>query len=93
MPNTKAAKKELRKNAKKRHYNREIKRKFKDLIKKSKKAIEAKDKKKAEELVPQTLKALDKAAQKGVIKKNTRDRKKSRLHQAFNAEFSSKSEK
>ncbi|MCX6796115.1 MAG: 30S ribosomal protein S20, partial [Candidatus Falkowbacteria bacterium] len=40
---------------------------------------------KAKELIAQTLKALDKSAQKGVIKKNNRDRKKSRLQKRFNA--------
>ncbi|MBU4454999.1 30S ribosomal protein S20, partial [Patescibacteria group bacterium] len=38
----------------------------------------------AKELVMKTMKALDKAAQKGIIKKNTRDRKKSRLQKKFN---------
>lgn len=84
MPNTKSAKKELRKNVKQNQYNKAVKRKFKELIKKSHKAIEGGDKKTAEELVPQTLKTLDKATQKGVIKKNTRDRVKSRLHQKLN---------
>ena len=40
--------------------------------------------KRIEELLKKTLKSLDKAAQKGVIKKNARDRKKSRLHKKFN---------
>ena len=83
MPNIKSAKKELRKSAKKAAYNKKIKDSLKNLAKKSKKAIIAKDKN-AEELVNQTLKAYDKAAQKGVIKANTRDRKKSRLHGKLN---------
>ncbi len=33
----------------------------------------------AEELIPETYKAIDKAAKRGVIKSNTADRKKSRL--------------
>jgi small subunit ribosomal protein S20 len=83
MPNIKSAKKELRKSKKRRLYNIKIKDNLKNLIKKSRKAIEAGDAK-AKELVAQTLKALDKAAQKGVIKKNTRDRKKSRLQITLN---------
>lgn len=83
MPNIKSAKKELRKGKKRRAYNIKIKDSLKSLIKKSRKAIEAGDAK-AKESVAQTLKALDKAAQKGVIKKNTRDRKKSRLHNLLN---------
>jgi small subunit ribosomal protein S20 len=83
MANTKSAKKELRKSAKRLVLNKKIKDNVKDLIKKSRKAIEAKDEK-AKELVAKTLKALDKAAQKGIIKKNTRDRNKSRLHLRLN---------
>jgi len=83
MPNLKSAKKELRKSKKLTAYNKKIKDGVKVIIKQSKKAIEAKDAK-AKELVAAALKALDKAAQKGVIKKNTRDRKKSRLHKKLN---------
>lgn len=83
MPNIKSAKKELRKGKTRRVYNIKIKDNLKNLIKKSRKAIEAGDAK-AKELVAQTLKALDKAAQKGVIKKNTRDRKKSKLQIRLN---------
>ncbi len=83
MPNTKSAKKELRKNVKKQIRNKKIKDNIKALIKKSRKVIDAKDAQ-AKGLVAQTLKALDKAAQKGIIKKNTCDRKKSRLYQRLN---------
>lgn len=78
MPNTKSAKKELRKSVKRHIRNKKVKDNLKTLIKKSYKAIKAKDSQ-AKDLVAQTIKVLDKAAQKGVIKKNTRDRKKSRL--------------
>lgn len=84
MPNKKSAMKELRKSVKRKFYNDKIEDNLKNLLKKSRKAIEAKDKS-AKELVDKTLKALDKAAQKGVIKKNTKDRKKSRLHLKLNA--------
>lgn len=83
MPNLKSAKKELRKSKKLQAHNKKITDNLKALAKKSKKAIIANDTK-AKELVGQTLKALDKAAQKGIIKKNTCDRKKSRLHQKLN---------
>lgn len=83
MPNTQSAKKELRKSAKRQVLNKKVNDNLKGLIKKSRKAIEAGDAK-AKELVAQTMKALDKAAQKGIIKKNTRDRKKSRLHVRLN---------
>jgi len=83
MPNTLSAKKELRKNIKRQARNKKIKDNLKDLIKKSRQAIAAKNAQ-AKELVAKTLKALDKAAQKGVIKKNTCIRRKSRLQQSLN---------
>jgi small subunit ribosomal protein S20 len=83
MPNIKSAAKEYRKNVKRRSANNSVEENLKELIKKSRKAIEAKDAK-AVELVKTTMKALDKAAQKGVIKKNAADRKKSRLNLRLN---------
>jgi small subunit ribosomal protein S20 len=83
MPNIKSAKKELRKSVKRNAHNKKIKDELKDVVKKTKKSIEAKDKD-AKEMLAKALKALDKAAQKKLIKKNTRDRKKSRLHKKFN---------
>lgn len=83
MANTKSAIKELRKSAKKQDYNKKIKDNLKTLIKKTKKAIESGDKK-AEEMVKTAMKAIDKAKQKGIIKKNSGDRKKSRLHTRLN---------
>ena len=83
MPNIKSAKKELRKSKKRAAFNAKIKTNLKLVIKKTRKAIEAKDAK-AKELLAEALKTIDKAAQKGVIKKNSRDRKKSRLHKKFN---------
>jgi small subunit ribosomal protein S20 len=84
MPNIKSAEKELRK-AKRRHaFNVAVKDELKELIKKSRKAVEAKGAK-SEEMVRKTLKAFDKAAKKGVIKKNTAARGKSRLQLRLNA--------
>ena len=83
MPNIKSAKKELRKSFKRAAFNRKIEENLKNLIKKSRKAVAAKDSQ-AKDFVSQAIKALDKAAQKGIIKKNTCNRKKSRLHKLFN---------
>jgi len=83
MPIMKSAKKELRKSKKRHERNQATMDNLKKLVKQSRKAIAAKDAK-AKELVASTLKALDKAAQKGIIKKNTRNRKKSRLHRRLN---------
>lgn len=78
MPQTKQAKKYLRKSDKKATYNLKIKQDLKTLIKKTRQAIEAKDSK-ATEMLKQVQKSIDKAVQKGIIKKNTGSRKLSRL--------------
>ena len=83
MPNIKSAKKELSKSLKRAAFNRKIKENLKSLIKKSRKAIAAKDSQ-AKDFVSRAIKALDKAAQKGIIKKNACNRKKSRLNKLFN---------
>jgi len=83
MPNAASAKKELRKSIKRQQKNLKIENNLQDLLKTSRRAIEAK-KAEAKELVAKTLKALDKAAKQGIIKKNTRDRKKSRLQKKLN---------
>ena len=75
--------KELRKSKKRAIANKRIKEGVKKLIKNSRKEIEAKSDK-ATGLVKQACKALDKAAQKGIIKKNNAGRRKSRLAQKLN---------
>jgi len=83
MPNIKSAKKELRKSIKRNAYNKKIKDDLKDLIKKSRKAITAGDAKE-KELTAKTMKAIDKAVQKKIIKPNTGNRNKSKLHLKLN---------
>ncbi len=84
MPNKKSAKKELRKSIKRAAANAEVKDKINLLTKKTKKAIAAGEDA-AKELLKNTSKALDKAAKKGLLKKNTVNRKKSRLAKKLNA--------
>ncbi len=79
MPITKSAKKALRQNKKRRKRNLAYKNKIKDLTKKAKDLVSEGKQKQAKELLPQLYKAIDKAAKKGVIKKNTASRKKSRV--------------
>ena len=83
MPNIKSAKKELRKSDKRHKANVAIKKNVNELIKKSSKAIVAKDNV-AKETVVKTIKAIDKMAKKGLIKKNTASRRKSRLQKKVN---------
>jgi small subunit ribosomal protein S20 len=84
MPNKKSAEKELRKTVKRNAANKKVSNKLKDLVKTNLKQIKAGDKKVKEDYT-KTIKAIDKAAKKGVIKKNTASRKKSRLMKKINA--------
>lgn len=84
MPNKKSTAKALRKSIKRAARNYKVKRAIKEVIKDSKKLIEAKEKS-ATDKVKQAIKLLDKAAAKRVIKKNTAARKKSRLMKKFNS--------
>jgi small subunit ribosomal protein S20 len=83
MPNKASAKKELRKSKKRILINDKITSNIKDLTKKSRKSLLAK-KDDAKTLISATIKALDKAAGKGKIKKNTASRTKSRLMKQLN---------
>ncbi len=83
MPNKKSAKKALRQSKKRALYNKKIKTEIKKLMKKTFKAILAK-KKEAEEIGLLTIKKIDKAVQKGVLKKNTGARKKSKIRKKLN---------
>lgn len=83
MPHTRQAAKELRKAVKRTLKNKFIKTTIQNLVKDSRKAVDAKDAK-AEELVKLTIKKIDKAAQVGILKKNTAARKKSRLMKRLN---------
>lgn len=84
MPNKKSAVKELRKAVKRNAANKKVMNKLKDSVKTSLKQIKAGDKKVKEEFA-KTIQAIDKAAKKGVIKKNTASRKKSKLMKKVNA--------
>jgi small subunit ribosomal protein S20 len=83
MPVTKSAKKALRQNKKRRIINLRRINKMKSLVKQIRELVRAKKKEEALKLLPQVYKAIDKAAKRGVIKKNTAARKKSRLTKAI----------
>jgi len=78
MPITKSAKKAIRVSARKKGYNDSRKRAMKDMIKKIEKIAKT-DKVEAGKLLSSAQAVIDKAAKKGVIKKNNASRKKSRL--------------
>ncbi len=79
MPVTKTTKRRPRQNERKRAINRKRTLEMKKLIKEANALITAKDVKAVEEMMPRIYKAIDKATKKGVIKKNTAARKKSRM--------------
>ena len=83
MPITKSAKKALRQSNVKRLFNLRRMKKMKELIKESKKLIKDNKKDEALKVLPETYKAIDKAAKRGIIKKNTANRRKSRLTKAI----------
>lgn len=80
MPIKQQAKEALRKSKRHLARNTKIRGDLKTLLKKVRKDIDTKKPAKdIEALVKQAQKAIDKAAQKGIIKKNTASRKLSRL--------------
>lgn len=83
MPHTKQAAKAVRQNKLRTKKNSSVKNEIKTSIKKIRVMIEAKDAKSLESIAA-AIKKIDKAAQKGILKKNTAARKKSRLMLAYN---------
>ncbi|MFC1644434.1 30S ribosomal protein S20 [Patescibacteria group bacterium] len=85
MPIKDSAKKYMRVTVKNTLKNKKIKGAYRSAIKKTRDAIAAKDVKNVSEFLKSAIKALDKAAQKNVLKKNTVARYKSRLNKAVKA--------
>ena len=79
MPITKSAAKAWRQSQKKHAANLVFKKNFKNAIKGFRHEIGAKNMEKAKVLLSSVFQAVDKAVKKGVIKKNTASRYKSRL--------------
>ncbi len=78
MPITRSAKKAIRVSSRKKGYNDRHKKAMKEVIKKLAKLAKT-DKKEAEKILSSAYQIIDKAAKRGVIKKNNASRKKSRL--------------
>ena len=85
MPVKKAAFKAIRQDKKRAARNKKVKSDIAALVKKINKSVTAKDSAKASDWLKQVIKKIDKAAQKGILKKNTAARKKSRLSKAVRA--------
>lgn len=84
MPNIRSAAKAMRSSARKAMRNKSIKSALKTITKKVEKRTATSQLPEAEQLMPKVARALDKAAQKGVIHPNTAARKKSRLMKRLN---------
>jgi len=84
MPIKESAKKALRQAKKHRVLNLARAKAVKDITKKIKKMVVAGSKDEAKKLIAQAYQAIDKAAKRSVIKKNTAARKKSRLMRMLN---------
>jgi small subunit ribosomal protein S20 len=79
MPITKSAKKALRQSSRKKMVNDRRTKAMKDTIKKVDRLVKEKKVSEAQKGLSAAFAAIDKAAKRGVIKKNTAARKKSRL--------------
>lgn len=79
MPITSSAKKALRVSDRKRVFNLRRKATLDSSVKAVKKLVASGDKAAAEKLLPAAYQAIDKAAKRGLIKKNTAARKKSQI--------------
>lgn len=84
MPIKKSAKKELRKNKKRREKNLFWKIRIKALEKRLKKVFTEKERGEAQELLSRYYKLVDKAVKEGIIKKNKGRRKKSEWARKIN---------
>ncbi|MFM8469204.1 MAG: 30S ribosomal protein S20 [Limisphaerales bacterium] len=83
MPNTKSAARRMRNSARKQARNNIVRTQLKTVVKQFRASVAAKQDNSPAALRA-ALSALDKAAKKGVIKRGTADRKKSRLTIALN---------
>lgn len=79
MPIIKSAKKALRQSKRRAKFNLQRKKTLKDVVLKFKKLKEGGKNDEAAKLLSQVYKAIDKASKRGVIKRGTASRKKSRL--------------
>lgn len=79
MANLRSSKKDIRRIAKRRARNQEVRTALKTYVKKVRLAAEEGDKEKVSEAIRLAAKNLDKAAQRGIIHKNQASRRKSRI--------------
>lgn len=85
MPIKKAAFKAVRQTKKRRIRNLKTKKAIISAIKTSRGLVDTKKNEEAKKSILQTIRLLDKAVSKGIVKKNTAARKKSRLMKRLNS--------
>lgn len=85
MANSRSAKKRVLVAERNRERNQAVKSRIKTMVKKVLSAVELKDAELAKSALSVAYKELDKAVSKGILKKNTVSRKKSRLAAKVNA--------
>jgi small subunit ribosomal protein S20 len=84
LANTKSAIKNVRKSERRREHNRVFRSRARTFVKKTRGLIEAGDLEQAQATAQIAIKALDKAAQKGIVHPNNAARRKSRLMKQLN---------
>jgi len=84
LANTKSAIKAVRSSEKKRLRNRRLKTETRTYVRRARAQIEAGELDEAQKSVAQAVRALDKAAEKGVLHRNNASRRKSRLVHSLN---------
>lgn len=85
MANLKSSKKDIRRSEKRRLVNQGVKSSIKTFIKKTRTAVASGDADATKTALTSAVKALDKAAQRGVIHKNQAARRKSRIAKLANS--------
>jgi len=80
MPNLKSSKKSMKTERKQQVSNTAYTSKVKNSMKRLEKAVKDKDNAKAKDELKTVIKDIDKCTSKGLMKKNTSDRQKSRLN-------------
>ena len=79
MPNHKSSEKRMRQNEKRRLINRSNRSRLRTAVKKLRAALSEGDANEVQTLLPDTISAIDKAVQKGVLHRNAAARHTSRL--------------
>lgn len=92
MPNIKQAQKQARNSEKRQMRNRAVRSRTKTFITRAEKLVFAGEMESAQEAVAESIKALDRAAEKGIIHSKNAARRKSRLMKKLNQAQASSAE-